>query len=158
PAPARLFQALIAGVAKGEALRQRDCDALRWLECLDQSPIIAVPVVRRGSGFANYVPNNDLDAVGGDPRRIAEIRAPKLSRPLLFDARVLLLYAWRFEHGDGQARTICEIAEQLYQLGCGVDMAWAWGEIIDEAKFEERLHQHGGVLYQPAQGGEGPAL
>src|SRR3954453_18402502 len=76
PSPARLFQALVAGAAQGSVLTDEDAAALRWLEGLDP-PIIAAPQMRAGQGFQNYVPNNDLDAVGGDLRRIAEIRTPK---------------------------------------------------------------------------------
>src|SRR3972149_5195026 len=82
PSPARLLQALVAGAANGGMLRQEDRDALAWLERLDP-PIIAAPPARAGRGFSNYVPNNDLDAVGGDPRRVAEIRAPKFIKPHL---------------------------------------------------------------------------
>src|SRR3972149_9863272 len=82
PPPARLLQALVAGAANGGMLRQEDRDALAWLERLDP-PIIAAPPARAGRGFSNYVPNNDLDAVGGDPRRVAEIRAPKFIKPHL---------------------------------------------------------------------------
>ena len=114
--------------------------------------------VRAGSGFRNYVPNNDLDAVGGDPRRVSEIRAPKFIKPLLFDARMPLLYVWQFDEGEEQAERFCEIAECLYQLGRGVDMAWAWGERIDAVKLEAQLREHGGVLYRPAKRGEGMSL
>ncbi len=66
PAPARLFQALISGAARGGALARSDREALAWLETLD-APVIAAPTTHAGQGFRNYVPNNDLDAVGGDP-------------------------------------------------------------------------------------------
>jgi CRISPR-associated protein Csb2 len=112
PSPARLFQALVAGAAKGEALCREDRDALAWLEQLEP-PLIAAPTVRAGNGFRNYVPNNDLDAVGGDPRRIGEIKAPKLIKPWLFDVRVPLLYAWQFEHGAKHAARIFEISELI---------------------------------------------
>lgn len=157
PSPARLFQALIAGVAQGEKLSPHYRAALAWLEQL-APPVIAAPAKRSGSGYKNYVPNNDLDAVGGDPRRIAEIRAPKLIRPLLFDAEAPLLYAWSFDAGEEHARTILVIAERLYQLGRGVDMAWAFGEIIEEAARDARLRAHGGLLYRPSKGGEGKPL
>jgi|SRR5579884_2036009 len=85
PAPARLFQAFVAGAARGGMLAGEDVAALRWLEEL-RPPVIAAPAVRTGSGFRNYVPNNDLDAVGGDLRRIGEIRTPKSIGPRLFDA------------------------------------------------------------------------
>jgi CRISPR-associated protein Csb2 len=157
PSPARLFQALVAGTAKGGTLPQNYRDALFWLEQLDP-PIIVAPPVRAGRAFRNYVPNNDIDAVGGDPNRIAEIRAPKLIRPLLFDACTPLLYAWHFAHGEEYGETICAMAEWLYQLGRGVDMAWAWGEIIDSARLDSRLRERVGTLYRPCKGGGGRPL
>jgi CRISPR-associated protein Csb2 len=137
-----------------------DRDALAWLESLE-APIIAAPTIRVGQGFKNYVPNNDLDAVGGDSGRVSEIRAPKLIRPRLFDAGDMLLYAWTFGEGDEgafHAQIICTLAERLYQLGRGVDMAWAWAKVLDGKEIELRLAGRPGVLYRPALGGAGAAL
>jgi len=157
PSPARLFQALVAGAARGKRLDPEDRSAFAWLEQL-AAPIIVAPAMRVGRGSTIYVPNNDLDAVGGDPRRVSEIRTAKLVKPRLLDARLPLVYAWTFEHGDLHASRICTIAERLYQLGRGIDMAWAWGEIVDVAKLEARLHEYGGVLHRPSDRGEGRSL
>ena len=157
PSPARLFQALVAGAANGGALRPKERDALAWLELLPP-PFIAAPSARAGRGFSNYVPNNDLDAVGGDPRRVAEIRAPKFIKPQLFDSSMCLLYAWQFEEGEDHATRNSGISERLYQLGRGVDMAWAWGEIIDAADLDARLAAHGGAVYRPSKRGGGLPL
>lgn len=126
PSPARLFQALVAGAARGETLPGPATEALQWLEGL-APPEIAAPSALAGRGFKNFVPNNDLDAVGGDPARIGEIRTAKIVRHRYFDATVPLLYAWMFEpsaDAERHAHTICEITHRLYQLGRGVDMAW----------------------------------
>ena len=155
PSPARLFQALVAGVARGAALEPDDVEALKWLESLDP-PAIAAPTMRDGQRYQNFVPNNDLDAVGGDPGRIGEIRVDKLIRPRLFDAAIPLLYCWRFENDtDGQARTLVKIAERLYQLGRGVDMAWAQAEVLDIEEAERRLEDHGGTLHRPTKRSSG---
>jgi CRISPR-associated protein Csb2 len=149
PSRARLFQALVAGAAQGETLAEKDKDALKWLESLEDAPVIATPPMRPGQPFKNFVPNNDLDAVGGDPRRVGEIRAPKLIRPILFDAETPLLYVWTFDEASearANAQRIRAIAERLYQFGRGVDMAWAWGEILDASEAEARLAAHGGAL------------
>ncbi|MBS0576327.1 MAG: type I-U CRISPR-associated protein Cas5/Cas6 [Proteobacteria bacterium] len=157
PSPARLFQALVAATANPVADHAND--ALEWLEKLDDAPTLAAPASRTGQHIALFVPNNDLDAKGGDIRRIAEIRsATKHIRPRLFDASVPLLYVWRFDGDDAPARKICEIAEGLYQLGRGVDMAWAVGEVLDEAAADERLEQYPGVVYRPSSGGDGVKL
>ena len=157
PSPARLFQALVAGAAKGGILSAEDREALIWLQQL-APPVIVAPAMRDGKGFTNYVPNNDLDSVGGDPGRISEIRSPKFIKARLFDARKTLLYAWPFSQGEEQAKIVCEIAERVYQLGRSVDIAWAWAEIIDDAKIASRLSEHGGSIHRPAQHGEGQPL
>jgi CRISPR-associated protein Csb2 len=160
PAPARLFQALVAGAAQGEALSPEDLEALAWLETL-APPVIAAPPKRDGQGFRNFVPNNDLDAVGGDPRRVGEIRAAKLIRPVLFDAALPLVYAWTFEDAadaNTHAGRLCSIAERLYQLGRGVDMAWGWAEVLPETEALRRLDGHGGAIHRPGETGDGTPL
>lgn len=134
--------------------------SLQWLEALCP-PVIALPRMEEGQDLQNFVPNNDLDAVQGDVRRIGKIRRKKRVRPLLFNAQIPLLYAWRFEPSeDGQrhAGVICDTAERLYQFGRGWDMAWAWGEVLAESKLEERLLNHPGNVYRPSTGGAGKAL
>ena len=138
PAPARLFQALVAGAARGIKLADKDAAALEWLERLD-APVIATPVARIGQSCKTYVPNNDLDAVSGELKRIGEIRTAKNILPHIFDSEIPLLFVWTFKGGeddDSNARTICQLAEQLYQLGRGVDMAWAWAEVMDASEVE----------------------
>ena len=160
PAPARLFQALVAGAAKGAVLAEDDKDALEWLETLD-APVIASPAARPGQPLRNYVPNNDLDAVGGDLRRLEKIRTAKTIRPHIFSVENPLLFIWTFNDGvddERHARTISQIAERLYQLGRGVDMAWGWAKILDANEIETRLSHHGGVVYRPSEGGTGKAL
>jgi CRISPR-associated protein Csb2 len=154
PSPARLFQVLVAGTARGEAIADEDRAALCWLEGRS-APIIAAPKSRACLGFSNYVPNNDLDAVGGDLRRIGKIRTGKTIRPRLFDAARPFLYAWRFDPSDAANRhalAIVKMTERLYQLGRGVDMAWAWAEVLDADRIEPRLVEHFGAVYRPAKG------
>src|SRR5580658_4542573 len=83
PSPARLFQALLAGAARGESLSERVTESLKWLESLSP-PLIVAPSAYAGQVVRNFVPNNDLDAVGGDPARVGEIRAAKVIRPRHF--------------------------------------------------------------------------
>jgi hypothetical protein len=70
------------------------------------------------------VPNNDLDAVGGDPTRVGEIRAPKLTRPVLFDAAMPLIYAWTFAdapeaqaHAQRTLPPLRAVAQTVFILG-----------------------------------------
>ena len=155
PSPARLFQALVAGAARGEMLTEEDRRAFAWLESLDP-PSIAAPSMRAGQEFRNFVPNNDLDAVGGDPKRVGEVRAPKLIRPILLEAGTPLHYLWTFDDNpDAQANAerVCAIAECLYQLGRGVDMAWAWGEVVAAENAQARFAAYDGVVYRPGSAG-----
>lgn len=161
PSPARLFQAFVAAASNGRVIDGLDVDALTWLEHREP-PIIAAPVTASGQCIEIYVPNNDLDAVKGDPTRIGEIRsAKKIIRPRLFDANIPWLYAWALpadQDNRDQAQAICVLAERLYQFGRGVDMAWAWGEVLDEIEMTARLADYPGVVHRPSIGGDGNTL
>jgi CRISPR-associated protein Csb2 len=154
PSPFRLFQALVAGAGISGPLEKRTRDALAWLERVPEPPIIAAPRAVRGQRVLMFMPNNDLDKFNGDVRNIAKTRlAKKVWQPRIFDASVPWVYAWPFEDADqGHASTICALSENLYQLGRGVDMAWAWGEILDESELEERITAYDGVLRRPSAG------
>jgi CRISPR-associated protein Csb2 len=157
PSPARLFQALVAAAAL-PGLDDTKREALKWLEELD-APIITAPAMRTGQAFSLFVPNNDLDAKGGDIRRLAEIRsATKRIRPRLFETSIPFLYVWHFHGDDIHAKRICTISDGLYQLGRGVDMAWAMAEILDEAEAENRLTDYRGVVYRPSENGSSAVL
>ena len=153
PSPGRLFQALVAGAARGANLQHEDVRALKWLEGLDP-PRIAAPPARRGRAVRLFVPNNDLDAVGGDPARVSEIRVPKSWRPCYFDADDPVLYLWDFEAGSTEAKRICDVATRLCQLGKGIDMAWANGRVLDRDAAEVLLASHPGAVRTPAGAGE----
>lgn len=148
PSPARLFQALVAGAAHGARLEDEDARALEWLETLDP-PVIAAPSSRKGMGFNNYVPDNDLDAVGNDPTRVDKIRTAKAIRPRFFDAQTPLHYLWSFTESSEARRHAAhlrEIAERLYQLGRGVDVAHAQALVLDDQAagaldFRGRAHR-----------------
>lgn len=154
PAPARLFQALVAAAPKDkDAIERAGRDALAWLEKL-AAPAIAAPAKHEGQHVSLFVPNNDLDAKGGDIRRIGEVRsATKKIKPRLFDASVPLIYVWHFDGDNTLAKCVCSIADGLYQLGRGVDMAWADAEVLDDgAAAEARLIEYQGVIYRPSEG------
>jgi len=152
PSPFRLFQALVAGAGISGPVEQQTKEALAWLERLD-APIIASPRMVRGQAVTMFVPNNDLDKFGGTVRNIAKTRgAQKVWRPRHFDVAVPWVYAWPFADGETQAVTICALSERLYQLGRGVDMAWAWGELLDEVTLDAYLSEYNGVVRRPSVG------
>ena len=153
PSPGRLFQALVAAAARGAKILADDTRALEWLEGL-APPRIAAPVARRGRAITLFVPNNDLDSVGGDPARVSEIRVSKQWRPSFFDPNEPVLYLWDFESGLPEATHICAIAERLYQLGRGIDMAWASGQILERRAANAVLESHPGPMRTPGGSGE----
>lgn len=152
PSPFRLFQALVAGAGISGPLDEQTKSALAWLEELPDGPIIAAPRTIRGQSVSMFMPNNDLDAKGGDVRRIGEIRlATKVWRPRLFDASVPFIFVWRFDGDDTKAKVICDLADKLYQFGRGIDMAWAYAEILDEADLDSLLLEYDGVVSRPGR-------
>ncbi len=161
PSPARLFQALVAGSALGARLPEPCAEALRWLEERAGAPEIRAPRGRPGRAYRTYVPNNDLDAQGGDPARIAEIRVAKRVRPRHIDARHPVVYGWRCAcdaESDRLAAVLCAMAENLYQLGRGLDMAWARAEWLDAEAGVAALEAACGEVWRPTEGAGGTPL
>ncbi len=158
PAPARLFQALLAGTARGAAVPSAVREALEWLEQLPP-PVIAAPCAKQGQGYKSFVPNNDLDAAlsgksaSDIARAVAEVRVGKTVRPVLFDAAAPVLYCWSFGGDYAPAAVLCEAARRLYQLGRGLDMAWADAAVFDPDEARRRISDHGGIVYRPSAGG-----
>jgi CRISPR-associated protein Csb2 len=162
PSPARLFQALVASAGLSGPLEEGEREALKWLEGL-QAPIIAAPRAwQPGRGVRFYMPNNDSDAIAGDPSRMAKIRtATKTFQPHFFDTGIPFVYAWPLgpDPVDQQnAGKICGLAEGLYQFGRGIDMAWAWGETLDDGKLEDFLAAYPGQVFRPSENGSGRML
>ncbi|MYZ46625.1 type I-G CRISPR-associated protein Csb2 [Propylenella binzhouense] len=175
PAPARLYQALVAGVAAGGRLAEANREALAWLE-LQDPPVVLAPPATPGQGFNTYVPNNDLDAVpdietvAGNPagyiRRkdgwaiaASTIRAGKTVRPWLFNAERPLVYLWLDVTDEPERARLPAIALGLYQLGRGIDPAWAEAALISSAEAEALIAEHDGRALRPgAAGPEGVAV
>lgn len=161
PSPFRLFSALVAGAYGGRwgAEPREDKDAaFRWLET-QHAPAIAVPDAVAGRTTTLYVPNNDIDTVGGDwldQRQVAKIRGSvKRFAPRLFDADTPILYAWMFSDGGDEAACVARLADRLHALGRGIDMACARAEVVDAAEAEARLRAHGGPVSRPGGSGDG---
>lgn len=151
PSPARLFQAVVAGV--GPRLDEAALDALRWWEG-KPPPVIAAPRQRPGAVLTRFVPNNDLDAKKGDPSLVAEIRVGKSEQPRLLDPGSPLIYAWEVDDPD-QARRIVALAQHLYQLGRGIDPAWAQAQLMEADQAEALLGAHDGTVHRPTAGSGG---
>ena len=158
PAPARLFQALLAGAARGAAVPAAARTALDWLQTLPP-PVIAAPRGTPGQVHLRYVPNNDLDAELAKSAQaryedaVARTRVGKRIRPTLFDAASPILYCWPVSGSeDGHAPGLRTAADGLYQLGRGVDMAWAEAVLVNAEEAERRISAHAGIVYRPTKG------
>lgn len=156
PSPFRLFQALVAGAYGGrwaaEDSAEKDA-AFRWLERLTP-PAIAAPPRTLARTVTHFVPNNDLDSVGGDPRRIGEIRSAKEVRPSLFEsADSTFRYVWTFEADGDAAEPLCTYAERLHAFGRGVDAAYARAAVMSPDEADSALSAHGGTISRPSGSG-----
>ncbi len=161
PAPARLFQALVAGAGLSGPLPPEACRALEWLEARP-GPWIGAPVAISGQRLRWFVPQNDADAVQADLNRLGKIRSGKWVQPRLFARDIPLFYAWSVSAGVedvAAARAVAGLADHLYQLGRGIDLAWAWADILEAAAWEHLLSTYPGRVHRPTPGGrEGLAL
>ena len=157
PAPARVFQAMVAGVARGGSIPLAAAETLDWLETLPP-PVVAAPCGTPGAGFDNFVPNNDLDAtISGKnlDEAVAKTRVGKSVRPTLFDDRIPIIYKWTIgDAGIPNQATLRELVHGIYQLGRSVDMAWANAAILPSDEADRQLSGWGGILYKPTVGGE----
>lgn len=160
PSPSRLFQALMAGAARGAHIPPATVEALDWLEKLPHHPVIAAPHIVVGQVHDIWVPNNDLDAKLSErgasdiDTAMASIRVKKRVRPVLFDVDTPILYCWPISGQVTYAMAICEAAENLYQLGRGLDMAWAGASIVDTADAEQQFLNYTGIIFRPSVGNE----
>lgn len=133
PAPARLFQALVAGVMTGvyRQLRPAVESALRWLERLPAPEIYAVPECA-ASTFRLAAPNNDMDAIArewaaGRKANPADIRTMKTVTPRHVDpsASPHVRYVWPMDAAPDYFPALQQLVRCLHTLGWGIDMAFA---------------------------------
>jgi CRISPR-associated protein Csb2 len=135
PSPFRLFQALVAGAYGGRWRASGDRAAtdaaFRWLE--NQSPPIVIAPRARMLGTVSYfVPNNDLDSVGNDPRRVSKVRVQKMLRSTLLESEDPFAYIWQFEGEAEHAERIAALSDRLHTFGRGIDGAFARAIVVDE--------------------------
>lgn len=151
PSPARVFQALVSGASHAVDADPSVADAFLWLEGLP-APVVAAPGSIVGAEATLYVPNNDLDAKGGDPELLPTIRTPKRVQPRLLLSGAPFLYVWTFEGDPDQAERVVALARGLYQLGRGVDMAFAEATIAAPEAAEDLLAEHPGSVFRVSLG------
>jgi CRISPR-associated protein Csb2 len=164
PSPARLFQALVAGVKTGGyRVRWPQVEAgLRWLEGRP-APIILARQAAAATAYRLAVPNNDFDSVArawaaGRSATAAELRTMKTVSPrAIAAAGPHVRYVWPVpEDGDQQIPdSLRALAECLFALGWGIDMAYATVELGEPSGegFEEWVPSTAGVqLKAPTSG------
>jgi CRISPR-associated protein Csb2 len=140
-------------VAEAKETQEQRSEAFQWLE-RQPAPHISAPPRSECRRITSYVPNNDLDSVGGDLGRVEEIRAEKITSPFRLEISQTFLYAWHFENGEPEAKLLCSLVERLHTFGRGVDPAWARGEVVDRETAEESLIAHGTVARPTGESGE----
>jgi len=142
PSPARLMQALVAGVKTGgyRSLWPEAEVALRWLEQRPAPVILALPELKLRR-YRLAVPNNDMDTVArewavGKPADPAKLRTMKDVAPRLADGggpHVRYLWPLDGEEDGALAVVIQRLSHCLYAFGWGVDMAYADAELRTDA-------------------------
>jgi CRISPR-associated protein Csb2 len=130
PSPYRLFQALVAGLARRGELESKLGQALAWLQTL-VPPMIIAPRSYPGQIITRFVPNNDGDKIPDRQNRLTD----KISRPTLMLDPPEIHYVWDIEPREApQAESISQVARYLTCLGWGIDMAYADGKVINNGE------------------------
>lgn len=138
PAPARLVQALIGAGRTGANRRHwtsKEEEALRWLERLEP-PNIQCVSADQSAAYTLFVPDNESDvaakdAIDGGRFDFSKFRTRKFVTP-----RVTMgprpepdvIYTWAVADQselERHAPVLSKLAEKLYALGWGIDMASA---------------------------------
>ncbi len=150
PSPFRLFQGLVAGVARrGELVDGEDVPSnanftpigksLDWLQrhTRDHPPIIIAPKSRTGQAITRFVPNNDGDKKFDRQERLTA----KPTIPTLFllekDQKPEVHYIWELpDNHNCPAIDIERAARSLTTLGWGIDMAFADARLTNEAELQ----------------------
>lgn len=144
PSPYRLFQALVAGLARRGKLESELGQSLAWLQTL-APPMIIAPRSRHGQVVTRFVPNNDGDK---KPDRQTRLTG-KTSRPTLMLDPPDIHYLWDIGQDQvPQAKVVCRTARYLTCLGWGIDMAYADGQLIGG----DKIRQLAGVRWYPRDG------
>lgn len=141
PSPYRLFQALVAGVARRGELEAEAGRALEWMQRL-KPPVIIAPRSRPGQVVTHFVPNNDGDKKPDRQDRLTG----KTFRPTLMLDPPDIHYLWEIPSGQvSQTEGVCRAVRCLTSLGWGIDMAYADGQLIDG----DQISQLPGVRWYP---------
>jgi CRISPR-associated protein Csb2 len=142
PAPARLFQALVAGGrmgAPGLAWGPAQTAAFEWLEAL-APPLVHARSAHPGTRYRTFVPNNSLKSG-------LATKTEKPVQPWLLSGAadgVDVLYQWAVELAAAGAHqpVLDEVCSTLRALGWGVDFATAECAIHDQIAIPPHLESY----------------
>jgi CRISPR-associated protein Csb2 len=145
PSPFRLFQAMVAGVARRGELDIAVGKSLEWLQMLE-APIIIAPKSKTGQAITRFVPNNDGDKKFDRQERLTA----KPTIPTLFllepDQKPEVHYIWDISsQSDAPIDRIRDAARSLTTLGWGIDMAFADAR----SASQEEVESLSGVRWHP---------
>jgi CRISPR-associated protein Csb2 len=158
PSPFRAYQALIAGAYGGrwqaEDVAGANDSAFLWLEKLGP-PVVLAPFKRDAPAIRYYVPNNDLDAVGNDPRRSGKIRIERLFPRISLNGEPRFTFIWFFDDGESHAQRVVDLCDRFHHFGRGLDPAYAIGSVVAAATLNERIARHEGSIARPSIGTDG---
>jgi CRISPR-associated protein Csb2 len=135
PSCFRLFQAIVAGNARGESIPPEVVEALKWLETLPP-PVIVVPMSKAARVTLTYVLNNTE----------GRSRTQKFLRPTLLNGDRLIEFAWQYDPSESMAENHAQVLRdairRIRAFGWGIDLAIGHGVIQERLPqpSESRLH------------------
>lgn len=135
PSCFRLFQAIVAGNARGESIPPEVVEALKWLEALPP-PVLVVPAAEAGRVTLTYVLNNTE----------GRSRTQKFLRPTLLNGDRLIEFAWQYDPSESEAqnraRVLLDAVRHIRAFGWGIDLAIGHGVIQETLPepSESRFH------------------
>lgn len=163
PAPARLFQALVAGAQTG-IYRQHWTEvesALRMLECLPAPEILARNSYETPS-YRLAVPNNDSDKAGREWTAGREFDSGVLRTMKTITPRAFLTstqngahvyYLWRISDSDLRTEAVRQLTSFLHTFGWGIDMAYADSFLLNDTEKQSLVSKSGYSHHEPADRG-----
>lgn len=135
PSCFRLFQAIVAGNARGESIPPKLVEALKWLEALSP-PVIITPASTAGKVTLTYVLNNTE----------GRSRTQKFLRPTLLNGDRLIEFAWEYDPcstmSQNHANALVDAVRHIRAFGWGIDLAIGHGVIQERLPrpSESRFH------------------
>ncbi len=151
PSPARLVQAMLAGVMTGgyRSLRPEVEPVLRWIE-RQPAPQILARTATQLRGYRLAVPNNDMDVIANDwaagrAANPAELRTMKDVSPReVADPPPHVRYVWPLDeeaerNPEGMLHSALRLSHCLHSFGWGIDMSFADAELLSDARSESNV-------------------